>query len=398
MPSDLAFAEPEMNPDQEALLSRDSMIRGSSVDATPETPTAQPKLKGLRHLPTEVLLEIANNLPLSSIIFLTRTCRRIHHDMGISVEKLLGGVPARRPSARGHLLKTPRTQSLGFESDDRSRVHEDILSSIEYPLVEESSSVQRSERLIFLCMLEREHQIDPSRAVCSSCVATHDVCLFAPDSLTLNHQSEKKECLGRAGRMWICPHWQCGYDEFRDYSTPFEHHHCGATADRDPRPLVASLCGFPVVRWPLMKLYRGHAPPSTSEVANALRSLTASACPHFTMNDPFILRHYSPNCRRMNLDSPHPFLQPCICEACLLRTNKCPECGTSIDFDVTGTIAGGFQLEVYVLRMGVDYNGNFNGATDPAWIKQLALPSEFEALERAWNESASRLNPSGGEW
>lgn len=169
-------------------------------------------MKGLQYLPTELPLEIANSLPPSSIIFMTRTCRRIHHDMDVSFEQLLGGVPARRPSARCNLLNTPREQRLAPKShylsflDEyyRSWVHDDVFQGrFERPAVKKPR-VLHSERLTFLCMLERNGQIDPWRAVCSSCVATHEISFFAPDSLS--HQSDKRECLGRAGRMWICPH------------------------------------------------------------------------------------------------------------------------------------------------------------------------------------------------
>ena len=381
-----------MNPHQGAPLGHDSETGDSSVDAAPERTMAQSRLRGLQHLPTELLLEIANSLSPSSIIFLTRTCRRIHHDMGVSIEKLLGGVPARRLLTRGHLIGTPRTQPLIFESYDRSRDHGDVSSSIENPFIAESS-VQRSERLIFLCMLEREHQIDPSRAACSSCVATHDVSLFSPDSL--NHQSDKRECLGRAGRMWICPRWQCSYDEVH-YSTESRYHCGGATAALDPTPFVAFIRGEPLVRWPLIDgLRRGRALPYTSQVTNALQLLTASVCPHIAVNDPFVLRHYSRECRRLKSGSPCTLMVSCTCKVCQLRDPDCSECGTSVYFDVVQDYPGTTcTLGVCASRRkGTDVNG----VTDPAWIKQLAFPPEFEALERAWNESTSRLASSEGE-
>ena len=89
MPYGLAFAEPEMNAHQEAPLGH---VSETNVDAAPEIPLAQSRVTGLQYIPTELLLEIANSLPPSSIIFLTRTCRRIHHDMNVSFERLLGGI------------------------------------------------------------------------------------------------------------------------------------------------------------------------------------------------------------------------------------------------------------------------------------------------------------------
>ena len=230
---------------------------------------------------------------------------------------------------------------------------------------------------MFLCVLERSGQIDPSRAVCSSCVATHEIPFFSPDSL--NHQSDKRECLGRAGRMWICPHWQCSYDELRFYSDDRRPIHiCG-----DSTQFATYTCGKPSVKWPLIKLRAGQALPSTSQVENALRPLTASVCPHFKMNDPFVFRRYSPDCGKLfNLSFPRSLWLPCRCKACLRQEPNCPECGAEVSFDVTED-----YLKVFVQRKG----GEFNGVMDPIWIKQLAFPANFERLKKAWNESASRL-------
>ena len=402
LPSDLASAKPKINAHQEAPLSHVSETANSNVDEVDDTPgmtLAQSRLQGLQHLPTELLLEIANHLPPSSIIFLTRTCRRIHHNMDVSFEQLLGGVPARRPSARGHLLNTPREQLLAPELHSlsfldeyyRSWVQDYILGRFERPAVEKPRLLH-SELLIFLCMLERNGQIDQSRAVCSSCVGTHDISVFAPDSL--NHQSDRGECLGRAGSMWICPHWQCSYDEVHSYSTDRRPlHACGAASSRGLTPFVASICGKPMVRWPLIELRRGQALPSNDQEANLLRPLTASACPHFKMNDHFDLRRYSPDCGKLSFSLPRSLLVPCICQACLKREPDCPECGAEVFFDVMEDYAiGNHTLEVFVQRNG----GEFNGVTDPGWIKQLAFPADFEWLEQAWNESACRLGPNKG--
>lgn len=412
-------AEIEMNAHQEAPLSHDPETGNSNVDAASQIASAQSRLQGLQHLPTELLQGIASSLPPSSIISLTRTCRRIHHHMNVSFEQLLGGVPARRPSARGHLINTSREQRLAPESYCRSFLDEYYRSWVhgimlgrwwrfENPVVEpsvlhserwrferpamEEPRVLHSERLIFLCMLERDGQINPSRAVCSSCVATHDISFFAPHSL--DHQSDKRECLGRAGRMWICPHWQCGYDEVRSSSTDhWPSHVCGATGLIDRKPFVASICGMPIVGWPLMRFHRDQAPPSRSQVADALRPLTVSACPHFKMNDPFVLHHYSPDCQKLRYTFPRSLRVPCICKACLRLEPNCPECGADVFFDVTEDYTvGNYTLEVFVQRRG----GGFNGVSDPGWIKQLAFPADFERLDQAWNESASRLGPRKG--
>lgn len=154
---------------------------------------------------------------------------------------------------------------------------------------------------------------------------------------------------------------------------------------------MTSIFRKPIVEWPLIELIRGQALPSTSQVATALRPLTASACPHFKMNDPFVLRRYSRDCRNLSLSFPRSLWVPCTCNVCLTQEPNCPECGAEVFFDVTENCATGiYTFKVFVQRKGSE----FNGVTDPGWIKQLAFPADFERLEQAWNESASRLGPN----
>lgn len=383
-----AFAEPEMNAFERAPLSHDSETGASKVDADPEMSFVESRFKGLQHLPTELLLVIGSSLPASSIISLAQTCRRIYYNLGDSIEATLGGVPVRPLSARNRSVDTGRERHLVPESHHRSGDHEYIPPNSKRHAVEEPS-VLRSERLIFLCMLERDRQIEPSRAVCSSCITTHDISCFSPDSL--KQQSDQRECLGRSGRMWICPHWQCSYDEIRSSSIDQrQDHDCGASTPRSLQPFVTSNRGGPIMTWPLIKLGNSHAPPSKSQVADALRPLILSVCPHWSMKDPFVLRHYSPDCEKLSLSTPRSPRALCKCKVCLWRKPNCPSCGASIYFHITRDDRyGNYALDVFVWRKGF----NFNNITDPGWIRQLAYPPEFEVLEQAWNVSARQLGP-----
>lgn len=388
LPFNSAPEELKTNADEISPLSSDSETSRSESNAIPEPPLVESIPKSLQYLPTELLIRIRSSLQPSSIMALNHTCRIIYHKMGDSIEQILGGIPA------GPLLtRNCSVDSMRQELSHRdSRDHQYTSLPRKYLALEESKLL-RAERLKFICMLEHDGHIIPSRAVCSTCVRTHDLSLFSLDSL--KQHSDKRECLGRIGRMWICPHWLCGYDELWSSDRYREGHICETTRGL-PNPLVTSGSKGPTIIWPLIKL--GDSPaPSSSQVAEALRSLILFLCPHWRINDPFVLRHYSPDCEEMDMSSRLlRFPRVCKCNVCLWPRRDCSLCGASIFFQIMEDYDGDRALHVIVERKTFQ----IDRATDPVWIKQLAYPPDFEVLEQAWNASArcseQALAPSSG--
>lgn len=58
----------------------------------------------------------------------------------------------------------------------------------------EDENVVSSQRLSFLCMLERDGRLSRSRAICGVCKITHNVSLFS--SSELRRRSHQRRCMG----------------------------------------------------------------------------------------------------------------------------------------------------------------------------------------------------------
>lgn len=167
------------------------------------------------------------------------------------------------------------------------------------------------------------------------------------------------------------------YDEILNYRYFRNTRTCGCLTTVIPRLFVTSNGEGPLIKRPLIKLCSRQA-PSSQQVAEALQPLTLSLCPHWSMNDPFVLLRYSPNCEKL-YSSFRPFGPlNCKCEGCLWRRRDCPSCGASVSFHISGDYDRGHSaLEVMVQRKGFQ----IRSITDPVWIKHhLIHPNS-----RNWN-------------
>lgn len=315
----------------------------------------EPGQKTLFDLPAEIILGIAEHLPPSSLV---------SFDWFI-----LENPPSVVQFASAGILKKSRKleYSLSELMDPLAKL--DFILKKQDALHTESKATSRtqldlSERLVLLCMLDRDGRIPASQAVCSRCADTHALSKFAVSSL--EQPSSKRCCLGSAGSMWICP------DRILDFGQ--------AQIPKEPvRTRYTAI-------WRILKATRTD-PPSNEQVREALRPLTAHICPHLRLNDPDVSGSYF-QCRilRWDVNSPRP---DCQCSGCLLKPEsdlttegRCPYCDTTFFFWIL------FVHDIQSLALTLVIKRRMTAywsCTDEAWIAQMTDPADFEEYESAWH-------------
>lgn len=327
--------------------------------------------KSLQQMPTELLLLIAQSLPPSGLMSLTYTCQRIKRNLNVSIRDILGPSQSVKDSTfeeiRRKLEELRRGMSLP-NLTGRTGLKGNAANC------DSHSDPKRLERLELVYMLDRDGQIAPSKAVCSTCAAVHEVSLFSVDSLRLDPRN--RQCVGSAGRIWICPHWHISHEEA--HTMVRDSHVCGSQ-----KVFVGQLgLNDATIILPVTHLVGGEV-PSRRKVKKVLQPLDIYVCPHLRVKDKFILRHYSPDCSRLKSDSmfvgsPQHCTDLCKCKACLWGLCTCAACGTVICFSINTLIGGRSTLYITPRREIPNCN-----ITDPKWISQVASPPEIAAFDRA---------------
>lgn len=158
-----------------------------------------------------------------------------------------------------------------------------------------------------------------------------------------------------------------------------------------------------IVSWPIIAL-RGHnVVPSKELVEIILRRINLTMCNHLRFSDAFVLRLYSPDCKKLRRGPGIlPYMLPsCRCSTCvwqlsqpnlayrpckeLFAGGKCESCGTMIEFRICADRKGEEALELVTTKV----IPTFRRCTDRAWIEQVTDPAEFEMLEREWNAAVN---------
>ena len=349
----------------------------------------------LPSIPAEVILIITEYLPPSAVLSLGYSCRMISDKLGVSAQQVLGG--------RHETLAYPRESN-----PPRARIFDGRLS---FTIPTITRPIHQSERLELLCLLDHDHMISPSKAICSGCTTTHDRSLFSSDALV--QPNRERRCRGLTGRIWICPHWIFDHNLSTTSKNPQGlSHRCGdyRCEGMGVSVTVFDKCAWSL--WPLIALGDKDELPQKHVVEDILRSLNLPICKHLRSSSDLVWKYYSPDCRRLQLtvdpkqpDSSRYRLQ-CRCRSCLLapprpsreqlsdaivcgkfqalmreyELGKCQICGAMFHF-TTGKSGDGLHiLCIYSCRE----IRSFQGPTDPAWIEQLTDPADFEGLERSW--------------
>lgn len=172
---------------------------------SPENTCSSPPTT-LQQLPTEILPMISDFLPLSGIMALSYTCRTLRNKMGVSIQTVLGE-PNSAPQIPNYAVKPSQERRPQPRASPPER----------------GLSLKRVERLKLLCMLDLDGQLPQNKTICSSCATTHHRAYFSEKSLKV--ENIHRQCLGSAGRIWICPHWIIDYSYIQTRTQDI--HRCG---------------------------------------------------------------------------------------------------------------------------------------------------------------------------
>ena len=301
----------------------------------------------LQSFPVELLTRITDFLKPSSAISFAYSCKRFYTECGISSVDILGD---KRLAENGILV--------------------------------------RKQRLRLLCMLVRDKPVS-GKAICSGCARLHHNTSFTIEELVKS--PTKRQCFGRIGRLWICPHKTLNFDDLKAYrdGTPNdgvdgfnENRFCwycrraggsSCCQQRDHRVTIETHC----------HVMTGKPEIGRSDVAAALKQLDISICPHLRPCDPFVSSLYDPSCGQISGTA---CAKPDRCYNCVQR--KCPSCDTEFFFYLfKGTCASPARLVLATKR----FFGYFEDITDPRWTSQLVSPRDVPLLEAAWEMCDARL-------
>ena len=328
--------------------------KSNSVDTFSEAllPIPEPEVESapitLPKLCTELLLDIAENLPPSSYMSLSYACPTLRNKIGVSFAQVLG---------------------------DR-----DLSGST---LSIESRNVRYLERLELWNMLVRDGKIPWEKASYSGDETKIITAGYSKDGRPFYSIikiplyvpiSTEHRWLGTKGVMWLCPHRAFDYHSATTKSERNDTHKCGSI-------LVSS--SIPLIAWWIMRI-PAKSVPTSKEVMDALRPLNAPICPHLRLNDASVGRMYDPKCRNLHSTD---LTAACPCSMCLSKTPlsvACSYCDTSLMFGIE--YDGRDRERFYLLIMRSDRLGR--SCTDRDWIAQVARPTDLEDYEKAWEATS----------
>ena len=399
-----------------------SITRTSSNDSSRiQELQIDPNPGALLTLPTELVLEIADHLPPSSIVSLSYSCRTICTRMGaVSIEQVLGDeflmgrwkVSAPSVEMRNirllerlewrRMLDRDRESlfpSQGTHEYDRSLLSKRSLAE----LSEERHCLDSSGRLSICthrtCLgwrriLYRDNKSPSPELYCSLCFRKHDRSLFSTQSHTA--PSVHRRCLGSAGRLWICPFRKLSLEDLIGSGRTSNSEGCRGDFMHSDRS-SHSFCGgdgqnMTYSYWPILKA-NPNRPLLVLEVVQALRPLNVPICPHMRLNNALVASHYSQEYQRNRAGLrerdviPGYWFWKSTSES--KSTKTCDFCGAEIKF---GMRSQGI-LAVLVIRV---IDTRLDTYTDRDWIRHVADPVDFQEYTEAWDTAADTCSQRTG--
>ena len=313
-----------------------------SLRINPSSDNRQPA--NLDALPIELLLQVSLYLPPSSRVSLHYVSRYLYDRLGYRMADF----------ATGHAM-SPRMLSNGTRRSDNEAAC--------------AERTRRAQKLQLLCMLERDLLIRKPRVVCSGCFSTHDISLFTPGELAKSGFG--RVCVGRVGRMWICPKTAIRFDQLEVHDfwrERYRVHKCSTCVHQH----IFSASGFKII-WPLIQASSGAEVPIL-QLKQTLRRLDIQICPHFRSGNPVIFDSLAPKCRKNRWKSP---FERCSCGNCFGAKPYCSICGMRVNFNVS--LPHGYQRRMLVMEIERG-RAFYKSATDPNWIAQTVSPEALPSL------------------
>ena len=358
------IAECSVSISNEMISVRSSLTKTTSeASHSNRVPQTDPAWTTLLRLPTEIILDLASYLPLSSYMSLSYSCRTIRKKMDASITHLLGGTALIRQSSASTL--SVEVRNICF-----------------------------LERWELLCMLNRDEKPPLSKTFCGQCEQAHK-CSGSSKNLSTQVVKER-HCPGTAGLVWICPRQILEYGQATSSMTG-ESHRCESIASyiggtRCSRRAETGIC---LTSWPIMRVVPNSV-PSSEEVNEALSSLNAPVCPHLRLNDAHVANAYSQDrqLRRWRKDWRDTAKD---CQRDIYTSEPpliviCHFCSTEVQFKIRAECYGPETLYVTILRRVTE----IRSCKDRAWICHVADPADFEEYTTAWQASVAECRRKVG--
>ena len=175
----------------------------------------------------------------------------------------------------------------------------------------------------------------------------------------------QRQCRGREGRLWICPHRVWSFCDMIS-AAPIETRSCDRCFNR--HLFLGPLCV--TVQYPLLRIPK-RARFDLLAIREALNILRVRLCPHLLANDKIILNSFHSDCTKVsNCRSPLP-----CCAYNAGNPPRCTSCRTSVYFQVSESKKDGSSSVTFLVYRHLGKRGG--GITDPDWIAQLTMPEEI---------------------
>ena len=321
--------------------------KSSEVSIIHQELSAESSPKTLPALPTELILSVAEYLPLSGYMSLSYSCPTIRNKMGASFAHVIGKIS---------------TLSI------------------------ESKNIRSVERWDLRRMLQRDGEMDVLAAFNGGREATYG---SSPASVRwVARLSPKYRSSADAGLMWVCPGRILDFDKATTTGAR------KSIVCEDTSPWEGGVqCYYRtsnnayITFWPIMRVPSNHM-PSNGEVKEALSTLNAPVCPHLRLNDPCIARACVEDCLGLGCTyTGENFDQVCQCRKCSVAPYPlivtCNFCGTQILLAIRNQYSDSGREEILnvIVMRSVERGVT---CTDRAWICHVADRADFKEYEEAW--------------
>ena len=308
---------------------------------------------------------VAECLPPLNLLALSQTCNSLKTMLDVYTEAVLPKTVAKEVAGKP-------LPPHHWDSREEASIEKDF-KTVHLPGPRGDLSEEDSQRLEFLCMLERDGQLSEQRLVCSRCVQTHERSLFS--SQARQKEPTKRYCIGHEGRVQICPYQELSYANVTEWTPYYSYGPCYhengnwriryTDGGRLTLYLYRSrLLGVPLdkIRWPdIMKVLSRCLP----------------FCPHTHSSDKDFLDriHYHDHSNHLGMcaecpahDQPDEYD-----ESSYVGHHNCVTCGAWIKISIAEERRHKTVIQISVHR---DLGPLSTKPTDPQWIANVTVPLE----------------------
>ena len=304
-------------------------------------------------LPTELILKITEDLPPTTLLSLSFTCRHFRNNFKFGDLLILYGY-----STRNYNLGSRNLFGQSFHLDE----------------------VLPHEQRLFFLMMERDALLFLDWALCKTCQRRHHRSLFGARAWA--QKGGERKCKGTEGRLWICPDMWLGLSRLGPYLDIVQYMQVPSGGE-GVAPCISS-CGDQFHKTTLkdcttrQEIYIIEAtrevPVSPVLAAATLKRINIKVCNHARLGDRAIVRPFDSNLA-----------------AYMFFEWNCNKCSVRVMFETKLYDRDGFRFPNFVVESRVILLAiiakNFSkvdSPLDPAWLAMISSAGKCARREREW--------------